>query len=118
VALAGLVMVNTKSAVPSSGMLAGTNAFDRTGVVVTIKHGLMGVPVVAPIGVTVTLLNAVLPAAAGQLGLLVLATLVMLVTVTVQLAVPEVIAIPVSPDKVPPAVIEAVATAGPEHPAL
>jgi hypothetical protein len=117
-ALAGLVMVKTRSAVPSSGILVGTNAFDKIGVVVTTKHGLIGVPVVAPVGVTVTLLNAVLPLAAGHVGLLVLATLVMLVTVTVQLAVPLAMVMPVNPESVPPAEVVALTAVGPAQPVL
>src|SRR6185312_15433 len=109
-----LVIVNTSVEVPPASMVDATNAFARLGFArVTTRHWSVAM-LLAPI--VVTLAAALVKAAAGQDAFTCVAALVSPETVTVQLAVPLVIAMPVRPESTRvPAVY--VAVVGPEHPA-
>ena len=109
-----LVIVNTSVDVPPASMVDGANTLPRLALArVTTTHWSVETLLAA---VVVTLAPALVKAALGQLAFTCAAALVRPATVTVQLAVPLVIAMPERPESTRvPAVY--VAVAGPEQPA-
>src|SRR5665213_4597085 len=110
----GLVSVKTMAVAPPSTMEAAPKVFATLGCTgVTTRHCAVEVLVAL---VVVTLAAALVKVAAGQLAFTWPARLASPATVTVQLAVPEAIVIPVSPESTcVPALYAAVA--GPAQPA-
>ena len=111
-----LVIVKVSVEVAPAAIVVGANALSRVGAsVFTTRQTLPAVTVAL---VVVTLAERLVNAAGGptQLAFTAVARLVRPATVTVQLAVPAVIAMPVRPERTRVPTLYA-AAAGPEQPA-